>query len=1306
MPLYISSKSACSISFLRIQITKNYTCTLFHSRTLMHLQISCAILKFVICREVKVHLVFLVAGVASYNMRKRQPVNYDVSSDTSEDEEMSPYSRKMKKMAEKGVLEKFREMENLRQQINFAMHSPEQRKRYNHLAKMRMRKYRAKKKEEEEQRRRLRSNAAELELEQQARREYWRNQQRNRRARQKSKGSASVSSSSSRASSPDLQASSPDVSPARNYTWMSSVSEINTVMYQSTTHSVTPPSAPVSTPKPPTGPVGVPEGAKMSDKRNASAKRSARYRAHMPKSPRKWVNTLVDMISKATPRKKKHLQRMGLTSPEKNCANAAIVELLKQQAQSKAQERNDRSRKTRQFCANAARKAKKIAGAKTVRELIGMRWSKLVRSSILEAEDITRKRRSDALTEDEVKEVADFYDEITIPVANVRVIRKDGKMKRMLPETLAHAHQKFTAKKDRGISLSKFKKLRPSHILTVDQGKFVQCLCEICTNLDEKVKALARKARDRGVTLNVELTVNGLSKATLCPKDDGHQMDCIWRQCSNCGVCKLDDVLAPILAVKDEELKWATWKTVEKKRGRTSEKRKCLVETTSTVDELLQEMKKECTKIPCHIFDANWQYQAFNQAKKNLPDHTVLMVLDFAENYRTSYQNEVQSAHWSYNQVTVHPLVCYYKCPNPQCEEQTTESVVIISSDLIHDADAVKKYRAETLAYLTKKGVKVDRVIEFTDGAASQYKSRKPFLHISQSAVPTERCFFGSRHGKGPADGVSAVVKSAVTRAAKAGKIIDDAASMYTYLAENMSLEEDTKNVCGRHTLRHFILIEEVERAATTAGIIQGTQQLHSVRSIGKEGHLQVRILSCHCNNCISSEEGCENKDVVDEWKTVVIKGSKQCKIDCKIMAARKNLFRKMSNTDVTDVSTEKAMQVNTTASEHIIGKEQQTQKRKISENPRANNEQKSKKTKSTSKKQNEHATSKENKNGIASSTSKTSLNKDSHMEQNNKENDHKVKKSEPTSIGTKKNRSSTKSVKTNKKKPWRLTKICITDNEQEEGDNKETCRKGQNVTDTGRTSQSSVPKMYSGPVPEKDMKRLSCALIHSPREIQLSTCDNVKFTDITVRRDLSVVELNATVDKMALAQLPKDLSSFLYPVMIEADGNCLSRCGSVLAYGTEAHHIDVRLRIAVELIRHKEYYLSDKHFEGRHFQAEAIARLSDKCKQHNIVPDELERIYQAEVHQTLKVNEYMGMWQLMALSSVLGIALFSVYPPFGPEAHRQTLHRCILPRTASEPVDIAYVMWCSTREDMQPEYWVANHFTLLLPMDGSEYSR
>jgi len=139
---------------------------------------------------------------------------------------------------------------------------------------------------------------------------------------------------------------------------------------------------------------------------------------------------------------------------------------------------------------------------------------------------------------------------------------------------------------------------------------------------------------------------------------------------------------------------------------------------------------------------------------KKVPSNWVVFVMDFAENYACAYQDEIQSAYWQYNQVTLHPIVAYYSCET--CTENVfQESIVFISNDRTHDAHAVHHFVETANKHLIEvRQLEISHQVQFTDGCGAQYKSKVPFCDISHTLTDfgfqTERSFFGSRHGKGP----------------------------------------------------------------------------------------------------------------------------------------------------------------------------------------------------------------------------------------------------------------------------------------------------------------------------------------------------------------------------------------------------------------------------------------------------------------------------------------------------------------------------------------------------------------------------
>ena len=71
------------------------------------------------------------------------------------------------------------------------------------------------------------------------------------------------------------------------------------------------------------------------------------------------------------------------------------------------------------------------------------------------------------------------------------------------------------------------------------------------------------------------------------------------------------------------------------------------------------------------------------------------------------------------------------------------------------------------------------------------------------------------------------------------------------------------------------------------------------------------------------------------------------------------------------------------------------------------------------------------------------------------------------------------------------------------------------------------------------------------------------------------------TFDKNSLTLLPTDIpvepKQELFPEVIVGDGNCLPRSASVLVYGTENKHSEMRQKIVLELVKNEDLYLDNK---------------------------------------------------------------------------------------------------------------------------------
>lgn len=326
---------------------------------------------------------------------------------------------------------------------------------------------------------------------------------------------------------------------------------------------------------------------------------------------------------------------------------------------------------------------------------------------------------------------------------------------------------------------------------------------------------------------------------------------CIFGKCKACG----KDPLMNYIIEKNEGFDWngeAVWfqweKKKEEKKKRTQFQK---VEHRESRKSLLDMWIKGTMKMVTHLFHFKWQADQFESAKANLKFGDVLMVMDFAQNVVHRQTDEPQSAHWSRHQSTLHPVVCFYSCTACRGKPPhiVTDEVLMISPDLVHDPFAVEEYFKTAIRHLRSVGVIVLRVIQFTDNAASQYRSRNAFMLLSEYRIAIQRNTFGSGHGKGPGDSCIGRVVQETAYAVRTGKAsIPDGSHFYTFCLRKLATPRVDMDMC-QHFRRHFFYLHEIirpEEELYTARI-EGTLGLHCVRNTGFPGIVEVRASSCFC---------------------------------------------------------------------------------------------------------------------------------------------------------------------------------------------------------------------------------------------------------------------------------------------------------------------------------------------------------------------------------------------------------------------------------------------------------------------------
>ncbi|PJE77757.1 hypothetical protein CI610_03319 [invertebrate metagenome] len=115
------------------------------------------------------------------------------------------------------------------------------------------------------------------------------------------------------------------------------------------------------------------------------------------------------------------------------------------------------------------------------------------------------------------------------------------------------------------VSMSTFKRNKPNNIESTRKQHWEGCLCDLCTNIDLKLKALNQLATKKGSEIKMKDKYECLG-ITLCQKSGRyHQQECIMRKYLDCSV---DNIVAHYqpLATQciEEEVTYTKWERVKK----------------------------------------------------------------------------------------------------------------------------------------------------------------------------------------------------------------------------------------------------------------------------------------------------------------------------------------------------------------------------------------------------------------------------------------------------------------------------------------------------------------------------------------------------------------------------------------------------------------------------------------------------------------------------------------------------------------------------------------------------------------------
>ena len=385
------------------------------------------------------------------------------------------------------------------------------------------------------------------------------------------------------------------------------------------------------------------------------------------------------------------------------------------------------------------------------------------------------------------------------------IIRLPGKKKETVQKqymltTIREAHAVFKDENpDADISFSKFADLRPPQVQLQRDVPHNCCLCKYHENIRLLLQSLSKAG------LQLPTGFRDFIALLVC---DQNEEDCMAGQCANCpGLAQL----TPPATIANQDISWQQWST----DGKTTR-----IVLQGTVQDCFDVLKSQTPYFLLHTFVKRTQADEFQRERESVkddPDKVVIQV-DFAENYTTKLQGEIQSAYWAYNQVTVF-TVCAW-------DKEGVHSMTIVSDYLHHDKYAVNVFLNTIFKWLDEEVRQFESIVIFSDGAASQFKQRYLLCSLTLMNRQITWNFFATSHGKGPVDGVGGTVKRIVAK-----EVMSGGGDVLT----SQQFAEVSKRKCPNITVLHVSKddiekeIPKLDEAVKEIRPVPKTQQMHRV---------------------------------------------------------------------------------------------------------------------------------------------------------------------------------------------------------------------------------------------------------------------------------------------------------------------------------------------------------------------------------------------------------------------------------------------------------------------------------------------
>jgi hypothetical protein len=427
-----------------------------------------------------------------------------------------------------------------------------------------------------------------------------------------------------------------------------------------------------------------------------------------------------------------------------------------------------------------------------------------------------------AISSDTLKKVELFYLDDQISSASPAVkdsvkVTQDGTKTKVSAKYLLYSikecHGMFCSENPESkIGLSKFKELRPKHVLSFKKIPHNVCVCQIHENLRLALQAL--KSSDpllESLNTNYKMHLN-----FTCSEPE---KSCFENSCEECkDLKKFLEKTSKIPSLYDQ-ISWFKWV----KSGDDTSGPYCNIEKvkkTETLESLLSEI---CIQVP-QFLDHEYVKIKQESASKTMIEtactsnsNRAVICCDFAEKFKCIHQNAPQAAHYGQTPVSIFTVAIYHRGMKP---------MAIASNFEKQSKDCVLAYIDTVLCQLPST---VQAVDFWSDNATSQFKnqyimeSMKTFQ--KRHGIKVRWHFFAPMHGKSVVDGIGGSVKRHVRQKIISRNFIVNNSKDFVAAASDMKVDVKLVNTDDISRINKIISFDRIVKVSAP---VKDIKKLHS----------------------------------------------------------------------------------------------------------------------------------------------------------------------------------------------------------------------------------------------------------------------------------------------------------------------------------------------------------------------------------------------------------------------------------------------------------------------------------------------